>query len=270
MVGYPRCYAALTILGTLLGSGCHRSTRPAGPPPKEVPVTTPKKPGCPDPPPRTWAAGDSRAEARQTKARARMVAKDLRNISDGRVLEAMGKVPRHRFVDPRYRSRAYGDHPLPHGCGQTISQPYIVALMTELLRVGRTGRVLDVGTGSGYQAAVLAELVPHVYSIEIICELADTARARLKGLGYSNVTVRCGDGYAGWKEHAPFDAIVVAAAPDAIPPPLIEQLAPGGRLVIPVGTGVQELIVIEKRPDGTTRRTEVAPVRFVPMTRKVR
>ena len=184
------------------------------------------------------------------------------------VLEAMETVPRHEFVPDDQRAAAYRNRPLPVGHGQTISQPFIVAMMTELLGVKPTDRVLEVGTGSGYQAAVLAVLAREVYSIEIIRELGESAAAALKRLGYANVVTRIGDGYQGCPEHAPFDGIMVTAAPDHIPPALIEQLKPGGRLVIPVGDLVQDLMVVEKKPDGTTTSTAVVPVRFVPLTRE--
>lgn len=200
--------------------------------------------------------------------RAAMVERQLagRDITDERVLEAMRAVPRHLFVPGDLAGSAYQDSPLPIGHGQTISQPYIVALMTQLAGAKPGKKALDVGTGSGYQAAVLAEIVDHVYSIEILCVLADEARNRLAGLGYENVTTRCGDGYAGWPDAQPFDLIIVAAAPEEVPAPLIEQLAPGGRLVIPVGRVHQELLVIEKAEDGTIRRFNEGGVRFVPMT----
>ncbi len=189
-----------------------------------------------------------------------------RDIHDPRVLEAMRRVPRHRFVPKNLIPEAYADHPLPIGHGQTISQPYIVALMAQLAAPRAESRALDVGTGSGYQAAILAELCREVYSIEILEPLAREAEERLRGLGYQNVTVRVGDGYRGWPEAAPFDIIIVAAAPDHVPQPLIEQLAPGGRLVIPVGDARQELLLIEKGEDGSLRQESVAPVMFVPMT----
>lgn len=202
--------------------------------------------------------------------RGRMVERDIaaRGINDPRVLEAMRSVPRHRFVDAGQARGAYGDHPLPIGSGQTISQPYIVAHMTELVRPQPGDRVLEVGTGSGYQAAVLSPLVEHVYTVEIVPELAGRAAQVLDELGYDNVTVRQGDGWAGWPEHAPFDVVVVTAAPDEVPPALIEQLAPGGRMVIPVGPvhAVQELRLIEKLESGELRDRRLAPVRFVPMT----
>lgn len=189
-----------------------------------------------------------------------------RDITDRRVLAVMERVPRHQFVPGHSQYSAYDDHPLPIGHGQTISQPYIVALMTQLGQPKPTSRALDVGTGSGYQAAVLAELCQEVYSIEIVEPLAKEARQRLAQLGYRNVEVRYGDGYRGWPEHAPFDLIIVAAAPEHVPQPLVEQLAPGGRLVIPVGRPFQDLLVVEKQADGQTRRWKVTDVAFVPMT----
>jgi protein-L-isoaspartate(D-aspartate) O-methyltransferase len=189
-----------------------------------------------------------------------------------RTLAAIGDVPREEFVPAELRDSAYRDTPLPIGHGQTISQPYVVALMTELADVGAGDVVLEVGTGSGYQAAVLAKLARKVFTIEIVEPLGRGAQQVLRRLGYSNVEVRVGDGYAGWPEHAPFDAIVVTAAPDEIPPPLIEQLAPGGKLVIPVGGSPfdQQLTVLEKAADGTIAKREVLPVRFVPLTRQRR
>lgn len=184
-----------------------------------------------------------------------------------RVLAAMEKVPRHEFVPEEQRASAYRNRPLPIGHGQTISQPFIVALMTDLLQLKPTDRVLEVGTGSGYQAAVLSLLAKDVFSIEIIEPLGLEAAAVLSRLGYSNVTTRIGDGYQGWPEHAPYDAIIVTAAPDHVPPALIAQLVPGGRMVIPVGAGTQDLLLVEKRQDGTTVSTEIVPVRFVPLTR---
>ncbi len=207
-------------------------------------------------------------EAGFTRDRARMVETQLRgrDITDPAVLEAMGKVPRHRFVPPAYRGAAYADQALPIGMDQTISQPYIVALMTQLARPASGSRVLEVGTGSGYQAAVLAEMGAEVYSVEILCPLADAARVRLGDLGFGRVSVLCGDGYRGWSDHAPFDAILVTAAPPRIPEPLLHQLAPGGRLVVPVGAAWQELLLIERRLDGSFDRRSVLPVLFVPMT----
>jgi len=187
-----------------------------------------------------------------------------------RVLAAMAKVPRHDFVPAGQKAAAYANRPLPIGLGQTISQPFIVALMTDLMEVKPGDRVLEIGTGSGYQAAVLAELAGTVYTIEIVEPLAREAAGRLKQLGYRNVVAKSGDGYQGWPEHAPFDAIMVTAAPREVPQPLIEQLKPGGRLVVPVGgqaTG-QELLLIEKKPDGTVARRNILAVRFVPLTDK--
>jgi len=201
-----------------------------------------------------------------------MVAEQIadRGINDARVLAAMREVPRHLFVAERDRVNAYVDAPLGLEHGQTISQPYIVALMTELARPRPTDRALEIGTGSGYQAAVLSRLVDSVFSVEIIAALADTARERLIGLGYRNVTVRQGDGYLGWPGHAPFDIIIVTAAPDDIPPALVSQLRPGGRLVIPVGPvgAVQDLVVVEKDAAGVITRRSVIPVRFVPLVKK--
>jgi len=212
-------------------------------------------------------AGEDRAAER-----ARMVARQLasRDIHDRRVLDAMRSVPRHLFVDPGQAAHAYDDRPLPIGHGQTISQPYIVALMTQLARPAPGDRVLEIGTGSGYQAAILARLAAQVYTIEIVEPLARDAKERLQRLGYDNVAVRAGDGYAGWPEHAPFDVVMLTAAPEEVPVPLLEQLKPGGRLVAPVGSGFmgQELRLIEKRADGSLRTTRSVPVRFVPFTGK--
>jgi protein-L-isoaspartate(D-aspartate) O-methyltransferase len=216
----------------------------------------------------------SQGEETYDEPRRRMVEEQLRarDIEDPRVLAAMGRVPRHLFVPAALRFRAYADHPLPIGNGQTISQPYIVALMTQLAEVEPDDVVLEIGTGSGYQAAVLSEIVREVATIEIVPELADTARTRLAELGYRNVTVRTGDGYLGWKEKAPFDAILVTAAAPEVPPPLVEQLAPGAILVIPVGpqSQVQRLLRIQKAADGTTVTREILPVVFVPLVRERR
>ncbi|MBI4721151.1 MAG: protein-L-isoaspartate(D-aspartate) O-methyltransferase [Chitinivibrionia bacterium] len=187
-----------------------------------------------------------------------------RGIQDSRVLKALEKVPRHLFVPPEELSSAYDDSPLPIGYKQTISQPYIVALMTEVLKLERGDKVLEIGTGSGYQAAILAELVDSVFSIEIVEALGRAAEDRLKRLGYGNVTVRIGDGYKGWIEESPFDAIIVTAAPETVPLPLLDQLADGGRMVIPVGAYVQELELLTKQ-DGRIHKKSIASVRFVPM-----
>lgn len=191
-------------------------------------------------------------------------------IQDDRVLGAVERVPRHRFVPEEDRRSAYADTPLPIGHGQTISQPCVVALMTELVAPRPNERALDVGTGSGYQAAILGELCKEVYGIEIVEPLAEKAKGTLGALGYDNVQVRHGDGYRGWPEFAPFDVIVVAAAPNHVPPSLIEQLAPGGRMVIPVGEYWQQLTLITKDVAGNVSRREVAPVAFVPMTGEAR
>jgi protein-L-isoaspartate(D-aspartate) O-methyltransferase len=189
-----------------------------------------------------------------------------RGVTDSRVTEVMSSVPRHEFVPENYRARAYQDHPLPIGYGQTISQPYIVAFMTEQLHPQPTDRVLEVGTGSGYQAAVLSKLVAEVYTIEILKPLAQRAEVDLRRLNYSNVIVKAGDGYKGWPEHAPFDAIIVTAAPDHVPQPLIDQLKEGGRMIIPVGGHeMQQLYLLEKHAGKLTQRA-VLPVNFVPLT----
>jgi protein-L-isoaspartate(D-aspartate) O-methyltransferase len=187
---------------------------------------------------------------------------------DPRVMEAMSSVPRHELVPKSLLEVAYENRPLPIGHGQTISQPYIVAVMTDLLKPQSGDRVLEIGTGSGYQAAILAELVARVYSIEIIEALGEEARGKFSELGYGNIEVRIEDGYYGWKEHAPFDAIVVTAAASHIPPPLIEQLKPGGRMIIPVGSRfmVQQLVLVEKDTAGKVTTRQILPVRFVPLT----
>ena len=205
----------------------------------------------------------------QAARRAQMV--DLiasRGVIDGRVLDAMRRVPRERFVPPNMAGRAYDDGPLPIGNGQTISQPYVVAYMTDVLRVERAHRVLEIGTGSGYQAAILGELAREVYTIEIVPELAARATGTLRALGYRNVQVRAGDGYAGWPERAPFDRIIITAAPEAIPVPLIDQLVLRGLLVAPVGAQgtVQWLTIAEKTNRGVLERRAI-PVQFVPFVR---
>jgi len=217
------------------------------------------------------ATGTIRQVTDFPEARRRMVSEQIeaRGVSDPAVLEAMSRVPRHEFVTPEYRALAYADRPLPIGLGQTISQPYIVALMTELLQPEPGDRVLEVGTGSGYQAAVAASVVARLYSIELLPELARSAAGRLARLGVSNVDVRAGDGYLGWPEHAPFDGILVTAGADHVPQPLVDQLAVGARMVIPVGEAgsTQVLQVIEKLPGGGVEVRDVAAVRFVPLLR---
>jgi protein-L-isoaspartate(D-aspartate) O-methyltransferase len=210
------------------------------------------------------------AEDKYAPARRRMVSEQIttpgRNIANARVVAAMEKVPRHEFVPEELRAAAYQDGPLPIGYGQTISQPFIVAFMTEQLDPKRSDRVLEIGTGSGYQAAVLAELVSQVYTIEIVEALAQRAAADLTRLGYTNVHVRAGDGYKGWPEAGPFDAVIVTCAPERVPQPLIDQLKDGGRMIIPVGSaGYQELVLLLK-VGGKLERRATLPVRFVPMT----
>lgn len=202
--------------------------------------------------------------------RDRMVRQQIetRGVQDPAVLAAMRAVPRHRFVPADYREAAYNDSPLPIGESQTISQPYIVALMSELLEVGPGDRVLEIGTGSGYQAAVLAAMGVEVYTVEIRPRLCERARSTLTELGYDGVRVRCGDGYGGWPEEAPFDGIIVTAAPDRIPEPLVDQLGEGARMVIPLGDFYQQLMVIRRTEDGVEERS-VIPVRFVPMTGEI-
>lgn len=222
------------------------------------------------------ASADSRTRMTERKAMVKEIEADVRDTSmyinreelDSRVIRAMQDVPRHEFVPDRYDDDAYLNRPLPIGHGQTISQPYIVALMTDLIGARSYDRILEIGTGSGYQAAILAELAAEVYSIEIVEPLAEQAKERLQRLDYKNIQVRFGDGYHGWPEQAPFDAIVVTAATSHIPPPLVQQLKPGGRLIIPVGSRfmVQQLILLEKDPHGNVSTRQMLPVRFVPLT----
>jgi protein-L-isoaspartate(D-aspartate) O-methyltransferase len=239
------CFASLSALS------CTRE-----PPPKAKAVATQS----------VAAATDSFAAQREA-----MVDQQLRgrDIKAPVVLEAMRRVPRHSFVPADMRHLSYADHPLPIGSEQTISQPYIVAYMTEAADVSPGEKVLEIGTGSGYQAAVLGEIAGQVYTIEIIPELAERARTTLAALGYRNVHVKTGNGYLGWPEHAPFDAIVVTAAPDQVPQALVDQLAIGGKMVIPVGAVVQDMMIIERTQRGVIERKTI-PVRFVPMTGKPR
>jgi len=202
-----------------------------------------------------WAARRASMVERQIQAR---------GVQDPRVLEALRRVPRHRFVPESYQSNAYADSPLPIGHGQTISQPYIVAYMTEALELQPSHRVLEIGTGSGYQAAVLAELAAEVYTIEIVPELAARSRQVLGALGYENVHVRTGNGYLGWPEAAPFDRVILTAAPDELPSTLVDQLAPGGILIAPVGRDVQVITVVRRTDEGVVTE-QTLPVRFVPM-----
>lgn len=215
--------------------------------------------------PPAWAGTDEYATARK-----RMVELQLksagRDITHAGVLKAMGEAPRHEFVPPEQREEAYADRPLPIGHGQTISQPYVVAFMTEKLEPKPTDKVLEIGTGSGYQAAVLSPLVAEVYTIEIVEPLGQRAKADLQRLGYGNVKVRIGDGYRGWPEAAPFDAIIVTCAPDKVPEPLVNQLKEGGRMIIPVGPSMDQNLYLLTKRGGKMERQSVLPVRFVPMT----
>jgi len=212
------------------------------------------------------------AENNFAAARKKMVADQIagfgRDIKNPRVLEAVGKVPRHEFVPTNLQHEAYADYPLPIGHGQTISQPYIVAFMTEQLAPKPTDCVLEIGTGSGYQAAVLAELVKEVYTIEIVEPLAKQAEETLKRLNYKNIKVKAGDGYQGWPEFAPFDTIIVTCAPEQIPEPLVKQLKEGGRMIIPVGPLYNQELYLLTKTNGKVTQKAVLPVRFVPMTRK--
>lgn len=225
---------------------------------------------CADPQPLAGGRQDTaRAAERFDTLRRAMVDGQLRarGIRNEAVLAAMAKVPRHRFVLASDIERAYADRPLAIGHGQTISQPYIVGYMTEALQVAPGDRILEIGTGSGYQAAILAELAREVYTIEIVPELGERAKALLQELGYRNVQVRIGDGYLGWPEHQPFDGIIVTAAPDHIPEPLVAQLAPSGRMIIPVGRGDQQLIVVSRTAEGVVQKA-LLDVRFVPLVRE--
>jgi len=201
------------------------------------------------------------------KLREKMVKNQIkrRGVSDKEVLEAMNKVERHLFVPKKYVNNAYDDSPLPIGEGQTISQPYIVAFMTEILKLDKTKKVLEIGTGSGYQAAILSEVAGEVYSIELIESLGKHAKTLLKKLNYNNVEVKIGDGYQGWKEHAPFDAIIVTCSPTHIPEKLKEQLSEGGLMIIPVGPRFAQELILLKKKNGKIKQTDVIAVRFVPM-----
>ncbi len=244
---------------------------------KNEPIPTPSRDRPAAPP---QAKGKTRQKAPGSREfgreREAMVVTQIKSPKDGRrpvtdpaALAALRAVPRHVFVPERLRQRAYADSPLPIGHGQTISQPYIVALMTDLLELGRESKVLEIGTGSGYQAAVLAQVTPHVYTVEIIKPLAERASAALASQGYKTVRCRHADGYHGWKEEAPFDAIIVTCAAGHLPPPLWQQLKPGGRIVIPIGGPyeLQRLVVVTKTAEGKRRSKTIIPVRFVPLTR---
>jgi protein-L-isoaspartate(D-aspartate) O-methyltransferase len=220
----------------------------------------------------TWFSLLAAADDRYQVERERMVRDQIeaRGINRPEALRAMRSTPRHLFVPELFRTQAYQDRPLPIGYGQTISQPYIVAPMTELLEPSKRQKVLEIGTGSGYQATVLAALASHVFTMEIVPELAESATALLKSLGMRNVTVRCGDGYQGWTEEAPFDRIILTAAPPEIPQALLDQLRPGGKLVAPVGSSpfMQSLVVVDKLADGSVKKKSVVNVAFVPMVRR--
>ncbi len=259
-----RIAPAALAAAVLLAAGCSQPDAP------DRPATRPRAGAATAPAgsPATHPAFAQRREDREA-----MVRQITRyGMEDPNVLAAMRAVPRHAFVPEPLREAAYEDSPLPIGNDQTISQPYIVAEMTRLAKVRPGDRVLEVGSGSGYQAAVLAEITPHVYTIEIVGALARTARETLRRLGYDGVKVRHGDGYKGWPEHAPFHAVVVTCGAPSVPEPLVDQLAPGGRMIIPVGPdgGVQNLLVVEKSRDGETTTRNIMPVRFVPLTREVR
>jgi protein-L-isoaspartate(D-aspartate) O-methyltransferase len=240
------------LVGLPFGAAC------AAPPATSAGAPAADRSGVPGPAEDVWAARRRTMVNRQIEGR---------GIRDPEVLRAVRAVPRHRFVPAELQESAYDDSPLPIGFGQTISQPYIVAYMSEILQIEPQHTVLEIGTGSGYQAAVLGELAREVYTVEIVPELGQRARTTLESLGYRNIHVRIGDGYEGWAEHAPFDRIMVTAAPDHVPQPLVQQLAVGGRLVLPVGRGDQWIRVLTKTPDRVIDETTI-PVRFVPLVRK--
>ena len=270
--GRPRRRAACVWISLVPALAAGAGAEPAASPKAEAPPASASDAPAFTPPVARSArerADDRRWMVQRTIARP---ADGRPAVKDKRVIEAMLAVPRHAFVPEAERRSAYADRALPIGHDQTISQPYIVALMTEHLRLTPSSKVLEVGTGSGYQAAVLAHLTPHVYSVEIVAALAKQAGQTLKDEGYTSVKVRAGDGYAGWPEHAPFDAIIVTCAPEELPEPLWQQLKPGGRIVIPVGPThrVQKLVVISKTEDGKRREQTVTEVQFVPMTREER
>ena len=248
-------------VGAQMGAAAlHPGSQPAATRPSSAPASRPAtKPWTPP-----------RFSTRQAERDAMVAVIRRYGLSDEAVLSAMSTVPRHEFVPDKLTRRAYDDSPLPIGYGQTISQPYIVAEMTRQLELTPASRVLEIGTGSGYQAAVLTEFTPHVYTIEIVEPLAESGSERLRRLGYEVAEVRCGDGYYGWEEKGPFDAIIVTCAAGQIPPPLIKQLAPGGRMVIPVGApfATQWLMLVTKDPDGLVQSRTLMAVRFVPLMRK--
>jgi len=254
--------------------GCERSSTPAfseppvpGVEPRSTPSSTSQPEEADADAASAWAKprSDERVGERRAMVRNQI---EARGVEDRDVLAAMQHVPRHWFVPDTGQSHAYDDRPLPIGDGQTISQPLIVAMMTAALQLTPDSKVLEVGTGSGYQAAVLSEITPHIYTIEIVKPLGERAITTFKKRGYTTIKTRIGDGYRGWPAFAPFDAIIVTCAPDHIPQPLVEQLSVGGRICIPVGSqrGYQELLVVTKQEDGSLKRTSMIPVRFVPMT----
>jgi protein-L-isoaspartate(D-aspartate) O-methyltransferase len=252
--------AAAALLALPSGCAVSRSdANPGDPPAAEAPEGAPEAP-APEAPPDPFTAEREAMVRQQIEAR---------GVRDARVLAALRRVPRHEFVPEALRGSAYEDRPLPIGEGQTISQPYIVAIMSALLQLDGSERVLEIGTGSGYQAAVLSELAREVYTIEIVEPLAQRAARDLARLGYTNVAVKAGDGYRGWPEFAPFDAVIVTAAPDHVPQPLVDQLAVGGRMVIPVGSWAQELLLITRDERGI-HEERMLGVRFVPMTGEAR
>jgi len=261
----PRAIRMILSIAASLGCpvacrGDGEGTPARGATPSSAPATT--KPAKP------WTPPAAKGRENERREMVRVIRRH--GLTDSAVLKAMGQVARHEFVPDRYDRQAYGDTPLPIGHGQTISQPYIVAEMTRQLKLTRDSRVLEIGTGSGYQAAVLTQFTRHVHTIEIVKPLADQAARRLRRLGYSVVRTKHADGYYGWGEAGPFDAIIVTCAAGQVPPPLIKQLKPGGRMVIPVGGAfsVQQLLLIEKRKGGTVRSRSLMAVRFVPLTRK--
>lgn len=253
----PMAVALMLTFLTIAACTEAAPAEPTAPPTQQPPAVTPAN--------TPTSAADPYEQQRQQMVEYQIRQRD---VSDKAVLAAMSNTPRHEFVTADYKSQAYQDHPLPIGYGQTISQPYIVALMTELLDLQPGERVLEIGTGSGYQAAVLAEITDEVYTIEIIPELAERAQRTFDRLGYNEIEAKQADGYWGWEEHAPFDAIIVTAAPDHVPQPLVNQLADGGKMVIPIGPpgGYQSLWLLERNGDQVTR-SNWGGVRFVPFTR---
>ena len=256
----------ITILCILLLMACHGSPEKSTGNPEIIRPSTVAEDTLSWPRPRFTERAQERHQ---------MVQRDIANapfnpVDDKRVLEAMKRVPRHKFIPESYQRQAYGNHPLPIGHGQTISQPFIVASMTELLRISPGDKILEIGTGSGYQAAVLSELTPNVYTIEIVEALGRQAMQRFEMLGYETIKAKIGDGYQGWAEYAPYDGIIVTCAPEKIPEPLVDQLKPGGRIVIPVGKAgrTQSLVVVEKNAEGELDTKFQYPVVFVPMTGK--